>query len=46
MGGIKKHHIPDLLAEGVKTIAVITAITDADNPEQATCEFLSMIHAG
>ena len=46
MGGIKKHHIPDLLAEGVKTIAAITAITDADNQEQAAREFLTMIHAG
>ena len=43
MGGIKKHHIPDLLAAGVKTIAVITAITAADNPENAARELIALL---
>lgn len=46
MGGIKKNHIPDLLTAGAKTIAMITAVTAADDPEQAAREFLTMIHAG
>ncbi len=45
MGGIKKHHIPNLLAEGVKTIAMITAITSADDPKQSARDILSMIRA-
>ena len=36
MGGIKMHHIPELKAEGVKTITLVTAITMADDPESAS----------
>ena len=36
MGGIKPHHIPDVVAQGATRIAVVTAITAADNMEAAT----------
>jgi len=41
MGGIKKDHIPDLSSAGARTIAVVTAITAADDPERAAREMLS-----
>ncbi|MBN1410733.1 MAG: thiamine phosphate synthase [Spirochaetales bacterium] len=31
MGGIKKHHLPSLLEAGVKNIAMVTEITQADD---------------
>lgn len=36
MGGIKKDHIAPLVALGVRHIAVVTAITAADDPVRAT----------
>ena len=46
MGGIKKKHIPDLLAAGASTIALVTAVTAADDPELATRELLNEINVG
>lgn len=43
MGGIKREHIPVLLQAGARTIAMVTAITQADNPEAATRELLNLI---
>ena len=45
MGGIKREHIPDLLRAGARTIAVVTAITMADDPESAAREMLAAIRA-
>ena len=45
MGGIKRHHIGDLVAAGARTIALVTAVTAADDPEQATRELLDCIQA-
>lgn len=44
MGGIKKRHIPEVLRAGARTIALVTAVTAADDPEQAARELVSMIH--
>lgn len=41
MGGIKLQHIPELAAAGAQVIAVVTAITAADDPESAACELLA-----
>jgi thiamine-phosphate pyrophosphorylase len=46
MGGIKREHVPDLLAAGARTIAVVTAITQAKDPAAAARELLAMIAAG
>ena len=43
MGGIKKEHIPDLLAAGARTIALVTAVTQADDPCRAARELLESI---
>ena len=43
MGGIKADHIPALVQAGARTIAVVTAITAADNPEQAARDLLALI---
>lgn len=40
MGGIKKEHIPELLSAGARTIAVVTAITAANDPERAARELM------
>ncbi len=45
MGGIKQGHIADLVKAGARTLAVVTAITSAPDPEQATREFLSALRA-
>jgi len=46
MGGIKAEHIPDLIRAGVKTIAVVTAVTAADNPRKAAKQLLALIRSG
>ena len=46
MGGIKRRHIPDLLAAGARTIAVVTAVTGSDDPEDATHDLLAAIQSG
>ncbi|MBI2438571.1 MAG: thiamine phosphate synthase [Lentisphaerae bacterium] len=45
MGGIKREHIPALVKAGARTIAVVTAITAADDPEQAARELLALMKA-
>lgn len=39
IGGITLDNVDSLLATGVKSIAVVTAITKADNPEQVVAAF-------
>jgi len=46
MGGIKTTHIPGLLKVGARTIALVTAVTGAPDPEAAARELLNMINAG
>jgi thiamine-phosphate pyrophosphorylase len=46
MGGIKRNHIADLLAAGARTIALVTAVTAAPDPEQAARELLAEIRKG
>jgi len=43
MGGIKKEHIAGIVGAGAGVIAVVTAITMADDPEQATRELLAEV---
>lgn len=43
MGGIKAEHIPELIKAGARTIAVVTAITAAENPRAATEHLLALI---
>ncbi|MBI2441178.1 MAG: thiamine phosphate synthase [Lentisphaerae bacterium] len=45
MGGIKSEHVPALIKVGARTIAVVTAITAADDPEQAARELLALLKA-
>lgn len=44
MGGIKKQHIPPLLAAGVRRPAVVTALTQAPDIAAETREFISLIN--
>lgn len=50
MGGIKLHHVDELLAAGVKRIAVVTAISQAENMAKETAIWQQRIegvsHAG
>jgi thiamine-phosphate pyrophosphorylase len=43
MGGIKKEHVRNLVAAGARTLAVVTAVTAAPDPEQASRELLAQI---
>ena len=43
MGGIKKEHIAELRQAGAETIALVTAVTAAPNPEAAARELLEEI---
>ncbi|MFH7320158.1 thiamine phosphate synthase [Desulfurivibrio sp. D14AmB] len=43
MGGIKKHHLPELRAAGVRRPAVVTAITGADDMAGATRELIELL---
>ncbi len=43
MGGIKREHVPELVAAGARTIAVVTAVTAAPDPARATAELLAAI---
>ncbi len=43
MGGIKRNHIPELCSAGARTLALVTAVTAASNPEQAARELLEDI---
>jgi thiamine-phosphate pyrophosphorylase len=48
MGGIKREHIPQLARAGARTVAVVTAITAAADPERAARELLDAMteHGG
>jgi len=46
MGGIKLAHVPELLGAGARTLAVVTAITAADDPCLETGKFLAAIMRG
>jgi len=43
MGGIKKEHIPELTALGIKRLAVVTALTGADDIAAETRDWLAAI---
>lgn len=45
MGGIKPDHIPDLVQAGARTIALVTAVTAAPDPESAARGLLETIRA-
>lgn len=45
MGGIKRDHIPALVAAGARTIAVVTAVTAAPDPVRAARDLLEDIAA-
>jgi len=44
MGGIKAHHLPALFAAGVKTAAMVTEISLAEDPGQRVRELQGMIN--
>lgn len=46
IGGIKLHNLKEVQASGVGSVAVITAITKAENPVQAINEWLDAVGAG
>lgn len=46
MGGIKKKHIPALLAEGARTIAVVTALTLAGDVAAEAADLLRALRGG
>ena len=43
MGGIKTEHIPDLVAAGAQTIALVTAISAQPSPRDAATALLAQI---
>lgn len=43
IGGIKAHHFAEILATNVGSIAVLTAITQADDWQQAVAELMDLI---
>ena len=45
MGGIKRQHIPALVAAGARTLAVVSAVTAAEDPGAAARDFLDAIRA-
>ena len=45
MGGIKEHNLDEVLARGASTIAVVTAVTAADDPGEAAARLLARIRA-
>ena len=44
IGGINQERAPEVLATGVESIAVVTAITEASNPEQAVIELENLFN--
>jgi len=46
MGGIKLHNLPALLQNGANKIAVVTAITQAQDMAAAVGELAGIIRAG
>ncbi len=45
MGGIKEHHLSALMSAGAQTIALVTAVTAASDPETATQSLLRTMAA-
>jgi len=45
MGGIKRQHLPDLFRRGVRTVAMVTEISMAEDVERRTAELLAEIAA-
>jgi hydroxymethylpyrimidine kinase/phosphomethylpyrimidine kinase/thiamine-phosphate diphosphorylase len=45
IGGINLERAPHVLATGVDSIAVVTAITEAEKPEQAVARLVECIHS-
>ena len=45
MGGLKQHNIHEVLARGVRHIAVVTAVTAATDPAAAARALMDVIHA-
>lgn len=43
MGGIKKHHVPELVRAGAKRIAVVTAISQATDIKEETVQWMQLI---
>jgi thiamine-phosphate pyrophosphorylase len=43
MGGIKQNHFPGLMQAGARIIALVTAVTAAPDPEEATRELLRQL---
>ena len=43
IGGINQERIIPVAEQGVDSVAMITAITEADNPEQTTREFVAIL---
>ena len=46
IGGINRERIEGIAATGVSGVAMITAITLAENPEQTTTDFIRQVEAG
>lgn len=46
MGGIKRHHLAELIANGAQRIAVVTAITQAANMAEETAAWITQIEQG
>lgn len=46
MGGIKQHHFPDLVEAGARIIALVTAVTAAPDPEEATRTLICELKSG
>ena len=44
MGGIKDSHIPELVRNGARTIALVTAVTAAPDPAAAARGLLAIVH--
>lgn len=45
IGGIKSHHLVEVRNCGVRCVAVVTALTEANNPEQALAEMNHALEA-
>jgi thiamine-phosphate pyrophosphorylase len=43
MGGIKREHLPELVRAGARTIALVTAVTAAPDPQHAVQELLGCL---
>lgn len=46
MGGIQPEQVPELCAVGARTLAVVTAVTAAEDPGAAAGDLLALIRAG